>query len=257
MAEIVIGRHHIPYRLVRSPAAKNLKLLMTMDEFRVTAPEGTCGAEIRQALAQKHQWIMETYAALQEKYEQAHKIARFRSGAKLPYWGRLAHLRTQLADVETPLVSYKNGFHVAHPNYATSAEHDTAVETALHGYLKQKFASEIQIFARKYSKVLEVVPRSLRVTEMRQRWGSCTDAGAVSLDWRLVYAPKRVAAYVVAHELAHLKVNNHSKKFWSLLRSTYGEHQQEHEWLQKNEYLLGYRKVPIGSRMNVAEDWQR
>jgi len=81
------------------------------------------------------------------------------------------------------------------------------------------------------------------VTEMAKRWGSCTEAGNVSLDWRLIYAPKRVAAYVVAHELAHLKVNNHSRKFWNLLSSVYGEHQREHDWLHKNEHLLGYKRL--------------
>ena len=92
----------------------------------------------------------------------------------------------------------------------------------------------------KYSPAIEC--QSLRVTEMAKRWGSCTEAGTVSLDWRLIYAPKRVAAYVGAHELAHLKVSNHSRKFWNLLSYVYGEHQREHDWLQKNEHLLGYKR---------------
>lgn len=243
--DIVIGQRRIPYRLVRSDSARKLKLSMTMDEFRVTAPVKACDSEIQQALSQKHKWIIENYAALQEKYEQTHKIARFRTGAKLPYWGRLSQLRTQLADVDAPSVTYKNGFYVEHPNYSSSSQHDEAIEAALHAYLKQRFTTEAQSFARKYSEQLSVECQSLRVTEMAKRWGSCTEAGTVSLDWRLVYAPKRVAAYVVAHELAHLKVNNHSRKFWNLLSSVYGEHQREHDWLQKNEHLLGYTRLPV------------
>lgn len=243
--DIVIGLRRIPYRLVRSDSARKLKLSMTMDEFRVTAPVKACDSEIQQALSQKHKWIIENYAALQEKYEQTHKIARFRTGAKLPYWGRLSQLRTQLADVGTPTVIYKNGFYVEHPNYSSSAQHDDAIEAALHAYLKQRFTTEAQSFASKYSEQLSVECQSLRVTEMVNRWGSCTEAGTVSLDWRLVYAPKRVAAYVVAHELAHLKVSNHSRKFWNLLSSIYGEHQREHDWLQKNEHLLGYRRLVL------------
>ena len=243
--DIVIGQRRIPYRLVRSDSARKLKLSMTMDEFRVTAPLKACDSEIQQALSQKHKWIIENYAALQEKYEQTHKIARFRTGAKLPYWGRLSQLRTQLADVDAPSVTYKNGFYVEHPNYSSSSQHDDAIEAALHAYLKQRFTTEAQSFARKYSEQLSVECQALRVTEMAKRWGSCTEAGNVSLDWRLVYAPKRVAAYVVAHELAHLKVHNHSRKFWNLLSSIYGEHQREHDWLQKNEHLLGYRRLVL------------
>ena len=243
--DIVIGKRRIPYRLVRSDSAKKLKLSMTMDEFRVTVPVKACDSEIQQALSQKHKWIIENYAALQDKYEQTHKIARFRTGAKLPYWGRLLQLRTQLADVDAPAVTYKNGFYIEHPNYSSSAQHDDAVEGALHAYLRQRFTTEAKSFTRKYSEQLCVDCQSLRVTEMAKRWGSCTKAGNVSLDWRLVYAPKQVAAYVIAHELAHLKENNHSRKFWNLLSSIYGEHKREHDWLQKNEHLLGYKKLMV------------
>lgn len=245
MKSIKVGAREIRFKLIYSDSARKLKLSMTMDEFCVTAPVKACDSEIQQALSQKHKWIIENYAALQEKYEQTHKIARFRTGAKLPYWGRLSQLRTQLADVDAPAVIYKNGFYVEHPNYSSSEQHDDAIEATLHVYLKQRFTSEAQSFVRKYGEQLGVEPKSVRVTEMAKRWGSCTKAGNVSLDWRLVYAPKWVAAYVVAHELAHLKVSNHSRKFWNLLSSVYGEHQREHDWLQNNEHLLGYKKTPI------------
>lgn len=242
---IVIGQRNIPYRLVRSASARKLKLTMTMDEFRVTAPADISDSQIKQALSQKHKWIIESYAALQEKYEQTHKVSRFRTGAKLPYWGRLTSLRTQLADVDSINVIYKNGFYVEHPNFGSSEEHDEKVESALHNYLKERFTLDAKSFATSYSQKIGIQPKSLRVVEMSKRWGSCSDAGNVSLDWRLVYAPKRVAAYVVAHELTHLKINNHGRQYWKLLQSVYGEHTREHEWLQKNEHLLGYRKLVL------------
>lgn len=246
-ASITIGRREIPYRLIRSASARKLKLAMTMDEFSVTAPAKAGDEDIQKALSQKHKWIIENYASLQEKYEQTHKIARFRTGAKIPYWGRLTALRTQLADVEAPRVSYKHGLYVEHPNCASSQEHDDAVERALHDYLKQRFIVVVRALADDYSKRLGVAPKSVRVTEMSKRWGSCTAAGNVSLDWRLVYAPKRVAAYVVAHELTHIRVSNHSRKYWNLLLRVYGEHHREHQWLISNEHLLGYRKLMLDS----------
>lgn len=242
---IVIGRRHIPYRLVKSAQTKKLKLQMTVDEFQVTAPEQASVTEIQQALQKKHKWIIENYATLQELYEKTHKIARFRTGAKLPYWGRLTKLHIQLADVKTPQVSFKNGLHVSHPNYATSEEHDNQIEAALHHYLKDRFRAEVFRLARKYGNKLGIGATSVRVKAMSKRWGSCTHAGCVSLDWRLVYAPKRVAAYVVAHELAHLKVHDHSEKFWNLLKQVYGDYQREHDWLMQNEHLLGYKRIKL------------
>ncbi|MGM7318425.1 M48 family metallopeptidase [Idiomarina sp. ST10R2A5] len=243
--EIVIGRRHIPYRLVKSAQANKLKLQMTMDEFQVTAPEQATLADVQLALKKKHKWIIENYAALQDLYEKTHKVARFRTGAKLPYWGRLAKLHTQLADVQSPVVSYKNGLYVSHPNYATSEEHDDKIEIAIHDFLKDRFSTETAKLVRKYSELLGITATSVRVKAMSKRWGSCTLAGCVSLDWRLVYAPKRVGAYVVAHELAHLKIHDHSDKFWNLLQRVYGDFKQEHKWLEKNEHLLGYKRINL------------
>jgi predicted metal-dependent hydrolase len=240
---IQIGRRQIPYKLVRSDSIKDLKLSMTMDEFRVTAPIEACESEVQLALSLKHKWIIENYAALQEKYEQTHKIARFCSGAKIPYWGRMSQLKTQLADVEVPSVTYKHAFHIVHPNYPTPKQHDEEIEKALHAFLKVRFTTDAQSFIRKYSSQLGVECKALRVTEMVNRWGSCSHTGHISLDWRLIYAPKRVSAYVVAHELSHLKINDHSSRFWNLLSTSFGDYRSEHDWLAKNEHLLGYKRI--------------
>ncbi len=243
--ELVIGRRHIPYSVIRSDNTNKVKLEMTMDGFNVTAPGKAAAAEIEKTLRSKKKWIIENYAELQKKYEEAHKIARFRTGAKLPYWGRLISIRTHLADVPRPRVRYENAIYIEHPNYSSAEEHDRALEAAIHHYLKSRFDVEVKALIKRYSNDLDVKPNSVKVTEMIRRWGSCSSNGNISLDWRLVYAPKRVLSYVVAHELAHLKVNDHSQKFWNLLKKMYGEFEREHAWLMKNEHLLGYKKLPL------------
>ena len=51
-------------------------------------------------------------------------------------------------------------------------------------------------------------------------------------------APKKIIKYVVYHELAHLKVHNHSPKFWTLLRSFYPDVESAKEWLLKNNNIM-------------------
>lgn len=80
---------------------------------------------------------------------------------------------------------------------------------------------------------------------LKSRWGSCGESGVVSLNWHLVFGPKRVLAYVIAHELTHLVVRNHGEDFWRKLRSVIGDCQHEHDWLMSNEHLLGYRRIPV------------
>ena len=242
---ISIGQLDVPYKLVRSASTNKLKLTMTMDDLRVTAPENASDTEIRQALTKKRKWIVENLAALRQHYEKTHKIARFRTGAKIPYCGRLAKIVTHKAQTPFAVVCYRNGFHVEHPQYETIAEHDDAVESAIQQYLRQRFHKEAGKWLKDYQRKLDVGISQLRITNMTRRWGSCSRNGTVSLDWHLVYAPKRVARYVIAHELAHVRVKEHNTEFWKTVRRIFGEHEHEHTWLLQNEHLLGYNRLNI------------
>jgi hypothetical protein len=58
-----------------------------------------------------------------------------------------------------------------------------------------------------------------RVANQKSRWGSCSNTGTISLNWRLILLPYELGNYVLCHELAHLKHMNHSVAFWDFLES--------------------------------------
>jgi predicted metal-dependent hydrolase len=47
-------------------------------------------------------------------------------------------------------------------------------------------------------------------------------------------APLDVIDYVVIHELAHLRVKNHSRKFWKLVESFLPGYEVQRKWLREN-----------------------
>jgi hypothetical protein len=51
-------------------------------------------------------------------------------------------------------------------------------------------------------------------------------------------APLEVIDYVVVHELAHLKVHNHSKAFWKVVADINPEFKRYRKWLKENGALL-------------------
>jgi predicted metal-dependent hydrolase len=56
------------------------------------------------------------------------------------------------------------------------------------------------------------------VTNQQKRLGSCTTTnGTIRISDAVARLPKWVSDYVLVHELAHLKVPNHSKEFWELV----------------------------------------
>jgi predicted metal-dependent hydrolase len=51
-------------------------------------------------------------------------------------------------------------------------------------------------------------------------------------------APLPVIDYVILHELAHLKIHNHSRQFWARLAELAPDYREHKKWLEKNGYLL-------------------
>ena len=74
--------------------------------------------------------------------------------------------------------------------------------------------------------------------DQKSRWGSCSRAGNLNFNWRLIMAPIEVIDFVVAHELCHLKEMNHSRRFWALVEQTVPNHKVARKWLKENHWLL-------------------
>jgi hypothetical protein len=57
------------------------------------------------------------------------------------------------------------------------------------------------------------------VRDQKCRWGSCSETGAISLNWRLVLLSPQLQDHVILHELAHLRHFDHSRSFHNFLKS--------------------------------------
>lgn len=112
----------------------------------------------------------------------------------------------------------------------------------IRNHLKRWYMDEARLIVKErcayYSMVSGYVPTSIRITDARRRWGSCTPAGVVNFSWRLVQAPLPIVDYVVVHELVHLRQPDHSKKFWEKVSALMPDYSWRRKWLFENEGLL-------------------
>jgi predicted metal-dependent hydrolase len=75
---------------------------------------------------------------------------------------------------------------------------------------------------------------SLTIRGQKTRWASCSRSGAMSFNWRLLLAPERVLDYVVWHEVCHLKVMDHSPRFWALVARHCPGYREPRRWLRQH-----------------------
>jgi predicted metal-dependent hydrolase len=88
----------------------------------------------------------------------------------------------------------------------------------------------------------------LTIRGQRTRWASCSSAGAMSFNWRLLLAPPEVLDYVVEHEVCHLEVMDHSRRFWSLLESRVPGWRDHARWLRRYGATLTLGEAPGPAR---------
>ncbi len=83
-------------------------------------------------------------------------------------------------------------------------------------------------------KKYDVEKPQLRIRNMDTRWGSClAKKGIITLNKRLLEAPRNCIQYVVMHELCHLVHPNHSKHFYQFLTMMMPDWKQRKEALDK------------------------
>jgi predicted metal-dependent hydrolase len=112
--------------------------------------------------------------------------------------------------------------------------------------------TDLEARARKINRQLfggEISWHSIRwVGNMRKRLGSCTTGGPTDGDIRISDRiknwPQWAVDYVVAHELAHRKHQNHSQEFWAYV-NRYPKAERARGFIMSLAFQLG----------EDAEDW--
>lgn len=83
-------------------------------------------------------------------------------------------------------------------------------------------------------------PRRVEVRDLGFRWGSCGQKGVVYFNWKFLQLPVRLADYVIAHELVHLREGHHGPEFWKALDRAMPDWQKRKDAIagKAKEYLV-------------------
>lgn len=237
MPTIQIGRAEIAYELRRSATAAERRITVTPGHVEVMALTTDGDDDIAGFLDRKRQWLFNTMRDMERITASRHAVPRFMTGSKIPYRGRKMPLTVRRTDAERANVTYRNGFIVDLPHW-TGDDPDQLVASELKHWLKQRARRDVNEIAAAIGKKHGLTPRSIRVADFANGWGSCGPEGNVLINWHLIFAPRKVLEYVVAHELAHLRVRSHGVEFWDLLGRTLPNFEPSKTWLDRHQSTL-------------------
>ena len=78
---------------------------------------------------------------------------------------------------------------------------------------------DILIRTMEIAQKMSAYPQSVKITDARSRWGSCSASKRICFSWRLIMADDDLIEYIIVHELSHLTELNHSDRFWNIVES--------------------------------------
>jgi len=193
-------------------------------EINVLAPEKISDNDLHQIIDKKRYWIYKSLSELKQLNE-TNVEREIRNGEGFLYLGRSYKLRI-LKNLKNPLTLRQGCFYLDERSSDKAKEH-------FKEFYKNKgkihISSRIEYFKNK----LGVIPPTLRIIELGNRWGSCSDK-YLNFHWKIMMAPMRIIDYVIVHELAHMIEINHTSKFWELLESIIPEYKERKDWLKVN-----------------------
>lgn len=74
----------------------------------------------------------------------------------------------------------------------------------------------------------------LKIRNMTSRWGSCQPKkGIITLNSKLIEAPRNCIEYVILHELVHFIHPNHSRQFWDFVAMMMPDWKERKEELER------------------------
>ena len=221
-----VGQHSV--ELVRSTRRKRISLEITATGIKLRSPMRTSLRVLREFAHSKKAWLDKHHRSLPEalpslQLNDGLALNVFEQNIVIRYdysRGGKATVDRELAEIVIPL--------------GRNSDPKTAAKAKLLVALKDHAATEMEQRARVIAEQMDVAPKKVVAKDYKRRWGSCDRHSNLSFNWRLVFAPTTVTDYVIVHELAHIKVFNHSPAFWRKVAAHYPEHKLAKQWLNKH-----------------------
>jgi len=210
------GDTTIHYDVLRSPK-RHKTIEVTVEapgHVTVAAPMDTPQERLEATVRRRAKWIVKHDGAP----ARPPPPPRFVSGESLPYLGRSVRITVHpVANDEVRVRFHHWQFDLDVPRRLQGEERQAAIRRALEAWYRERAALKLPPRVERVAALLGVRPKAVLIRDQRVRWASCGPDGTLRFNWRALMLPPALIDYVVAHELAHLRVRTHTPEYWGIV----------------------------------------
>ena len=227
---VAVHSHLMPVIYRRHERARNYVLRLHSNKtVVVTVPRGGSQKFARDFVASRKGWLEKQWRLLESQQPAPQPL---RPGMQILFRGRL---ETLLVPPNSP------------PGELLLGDQRLDLEPADHDlrpYLEKRLralaVAELTLRVGELAREHRCEVRRVAVRNQKTRWGSCSRAGAISLNWRLIQLPAHVRDYIIIHELMHLRRLNHSPQFWAEVERACPSYRLAEDWLKRHSNQIAF-----------------
>ena len=216
----------ITYTLKRTSRKRSIGLRIDDEGLTVNVPQRASEKWLHSVLQDKARWVVDKL----ENWQSVKPAPqRWLNGEVVPYIGEKLTLRVVVSLFASPLQLHGRQLFV----HITGNADEAVIERAVTQWYQLEAERLFRERVAHYARLMNVAPRSVKLSSASTQWGSCTVSGSIRLNWQLIKMPLRLIDYVVVHELAHLVELNHSAAFWQVVETMYPDYAKRRADLRK------------------------
>lgn len=232
--QIRIHGRRVEYRVVRSLAARRLRLRVGPSGVEVVQPAARNGKDVSAFVGRHGEWILDQLSRAR-RLSGLHRPAE-RRGGEILYRGEPIRLSIETTNsrLRGNVVEMENGGIVIQCGIGSR----TPAARSLEAWLRKQARLEIEKLMTSVAARVRQRPERVYIMGQRTKWGNCSSRRNLSFNWRLILAPSFVMKYMVTHEAVHLAVPDHSAKFWLMVQSICPDMERAKQWLCRNHLKI-------------------
>ncbi len=197
-----------------------------LGEMQIKAPYGMPLNQILEFVNKKEKWIAKKQSEIKNVLKLNEPILSYK---KILYMGNCYNI---ILDSEA------TNIHFEEKNIILPEKYSKNKLKYIELFLKKASLNIIENRLLFLSKTFNLNFSDLKLSNSKNRWGSCSENHELTFNWRLIMLPPKAIDYIIIHELAHLIEFNHSTKFWKIVGQMMPEYKKYKDLVKNCNYIL-------------------